>query len=209
MSVEQTQVTSILSTQFIFHKLRLQWIASMRARYVKPFRVCVIEQDKMNWAWQTSSISATQKWDNEMHTLLCQHSWRQVFYFEAGCSKSGWKVILTEIRNLGVIRRTQFTLKSSLPSFCSTVYKHKAGYCQGINVTENTDATQTGYVNIKNIVKKKRVFNAALWKVVHNSHFVFRKEHPTKMYKHNAEMDNCTMHSHVTRRIEHYFMLEK
>lgn len=108
-----------------FSQIEVSAECSKWARHLKPFRVCVIEQDKMNAVWQTSSISATQKWDDEMHTLLCQHSWRQVFYFESGCSKSGEKVILAEIWNLGVISSPKFTLRSSLLSMCLTVYRHK------------------------------------------------------------------------------------
>lgn len=110
-TVDVSQAASNINTFNTVHfsQIEVSVEHSLWARYLKPLRVCVIEQDKRNWVWQTSSISATQKWDNEMHTPPCQHSWRQVFYFESGCSKSGGKVILTEIWNLGVISSTQLT----------------------------------------------------------------------------------------------------
>lgn len=139
MSLKKQQRTALLSTQFIFYKLRFQWSALSEHSISSLLQVCVIEQDKRNWVWQTSSISACQKWDNEMHTPRCWHSWRQVFYFESGCSKSGGKVILIVIWNLGVIGSTLFALRSVMLSVQLTVCSLKVEYCRGINVTGNSN----------------------------------------------------------------------
>lgn len=145
MSLRKQQGTALLSTQFIFHKLRFQRSALSEHSISSLLQVCVIEQDKRNWVWQTSNISASQKWDNEMHTPLCWHSWRQVFYFESGCSKSGGKVILIVIWNLGVISSTQFALSSVMLSVQLTVCSLKAGHCRGISVRENSNRKAIKY----------------------------------------------------------------